>query len=97
MTSDIFISYSRHDSKEANEIALQIKQRLHIDCWIDRNGIESGCEFSEVLIKAISDCKIFLFLYSENSAKSEWTRKELNFAQKNRKKSSCSNLILYCD
>lgn len=86
MTSDIFISYSRHDSKEANEIALQIKQRLHIDCWIDRNGIESGCEFSEVLIKAISDCKIFLFLYSENSAKSEWTRKELNFAQKKQKK-----------
>lgn len=50
-------------------------------CWIDLKGIESGDEFEDVIMRAIDDCKIVLFMLSENSLKSPWTKREVYYAE----------------
>lgn len=83
----IFISYKREDSDIVFHIREKIEQKTGIKCWIDLEGIESDAQFSNVIIKAINQAKVFLFMYSHSYAKIEdygndWTVKEINFAQK---------------
>lgn len=79
MDQDIFISYSRKDTMIAERICAAL-DRVGITYFIDRQGIAGGMEFPEVLADAITDCKIFLFLASENSYVSKFTNSEITFA-----------------
>ena len=79
MDQDIFISYSRKDTMIAERICAAL-DRVGISYFIDRQGIAGGMEFPEVLADAITDCKIFLFLASENSYVSKFTNSEITFA-----------------
>lgn len=76
---DIFISYSRKDTKQV----LSIVQSLHeknFTIWIDKDGIESGDAFKSVIVHAIKNSDVFLFFSSRNSNESSWTVKEVNTA-----------------
>lgn len=86
MEKKIFISYSRGDKNTVFAIKSEIEQHIGNQCWIDLNGIESDKEFSDIIISAINNCEIFIFMYSRKSSVSEWTRKELNFAEKKKKR-----------
>jgi formylglycine-generating enzyme required for sulfatase activity len=86
MANEIFISYSRKDMDKVSAIKKEIDETLRIDCWMDLNGIESGDEFKRVIITAINRHTVVLFMLSENSQKSPWALKELNFAEKKNKK-----------
>lgn len=55
-------------------------------CWIDLTGIESDRQFVDVIINAIDEAEIFLFMYSKYSDKSEWTRREIEYANGENKK-----------
>lgn len=78
---DIFISYSRKDYYKVNQIKSEIDNHLGVDCWMDLTGIESGHhDFTEEIISAINDCKVFLFMRSYRSMRSEWATKEIDFA-----------------
>ena len=77
----IFISYSRNDKSLVYPIVEQIEKELGIKCWIDLNGIKSGEEFEEIIIQAIDECKIVLFMLSDNSLKSKWTKREVYYAE----------------
>lgn len=79
MKHDIFISYSRKDINIADRIC-EALNRQGISYFIDRKGIGGGQEFPAVLSEAILNCRIMLFLASENSYASKFTNKEITFA-----------------
>lgn len=73
---DVFISYSRVDSSVAREICSEF-ENVNISYFIDYNGILSGQDFINVIIKAINESSIFLFLASTNSYASQITIDEV--------------------
>lgn len=76
---DVFISYSRKDTKIANRIC-EAFDRAKITYFIDRQGIMGGMEFPAVLAQAIRESKVFLFLASKNSYDSKFTQSEIIYA-----------------
>lgn len=87
----IFISYKRETKNDVFPIKDIIEERTWHKCWIDLDGIESDAQFANVIIKAINQAKVFLFMYSSKHAEIEdyendWTIREINFAQKKKKR-----------
>ncbi len=83
----IFISYSRADYHTVLKLKDEIEHVIGKDtCWIDLTGIESDRQFVDVIIDAIDKADIFLFMYSKHSDRSEWTRKEIEYAYSEKKK-----------
>lgn len=76
---DVFISYSRLDSDIANKIC-EALDGAGITYFIDRQGIGGGMEFPDILAEAILNCKVFLYLASNNSYNSKYTKAEITFA-----------------
>lgn len=79
--SDIFISYSRHDKEIVLPFVTSIEQKFGAVCWIDLEGIESGSQFEDVIVDAIDDSKVVLFMLSDYSLKSKWTKREVLYAE----------------
>lgn len=79
MNHDIFISYSRKDSKIVDEFVGRLEAE-GFRIWIDRDGIESGDAFKRVIVRAIKESAIVFFFSSEYSNTSPWTAKEINIA-----------------
>ena len=82
----IFISYKRVDKEKVFKIKKRLESALGIECWIDLSGIESDAQFTNVIIKAIRECEIVLFMYSKahgniENVEKDWTTRELNFAE----------------
>ena len=87
----IFISYKRTDKDKVFSIKEKIEKTLGEECWIDMDGIESDAQFANVIIKAINDCSVFLFMYSHSHQtikdyKKDWTIREISFALKKDKR-----------
>ena len=62
----IFISYKRLDKDKVFPIVREIKNNTGIDCWIDLVGIESGDQFQNVIISAIDNSDIVIFMLTKN-------------------------------
>ncbi|MDE7455634.1 MAG: toll/interleukin-1 receptor domain-containing protein [Prevotella sp.] len=90
-SKDVFISYSRKDTEVANKIC-EAFDRAGITYFIDRQGIVGGMEFPEVLAEAILNCRLFLYLASNNSYASKFTNSEITFAFN---KKSSNSLLPY--
>lgn len=82
---DVFISYSRKDTKIADSIAKEFESN-GITYFIDRQGIGGGMEFPAILAKAIRESKVFLFLASKNSYESKFTQSEIVYAFNKKRK-----------
>lgn len=83
---DIFISYSRHDLQRVIAIRDELKELAGVDSWIDLKGIESGEQFVNSIVKAIDQSKVVLFMVSQASMQSEYTKKEVMYARNTGKK-----------
>lgn len=88
---DVFISYSRKDYVDEKKnvipdnVVSKIKEALtkaEITYWFDEEGIYCGQNFVEKIVTNIENAKIFLFLSTANSNKSQWTCKEIATADK---------------
>lgn len=77
--SDVFISYSRKDSEIVDRIEQEL-DKYGITSFIDRSAIDLGDDFAEVIAKALFECQIVLFVWSENSNQSENTANEIALA-----------------
>ena len=75
----IFFSYSRKDTDKADALC-NLLEAMDIPYWIDRDGVFSGSNFKELIVKAISSTDIVLFLSSENSNQSSNVAKEISIA-----------------
>lgn len=92
---DVFISYSRQDYVDDNNIVIPnnpisaIKELLsknNISYWFDEEGIYHGDNFAEKIAANIEKSAILLFLSSVNSNASKWTSKEIAAATEWKKK-----------
>ena len=97
MKYDIFISYKRLDKDKVFPIKDFIERNTGYNCWIDLDGIESDAQFADIIIKAINNAEVFLFMYSNTHTKIEnfeedWTVREITFAQKKKKRIVFVNL-----
>jgi hypothetical protein len=87
MKYDVFISYSRSDFDEVNNMISRIKEVLpSLNIWFDIDGIESGDEFEDKIIDAIDNSDIVLFALSGHSLKSEWAKREVTYAKNEKKR-----------
>lgn len=86
----IFISYKRANKKEVFRIVKYIEEKLCVKCWVDLDGIESSAQFASVICNAIDSADVVLFMHSAIHLKidfeSDWTIKELNYAQAKKKR-----------
>lgn len=87
----IFISYKRVDKQRVFEIKRLIEENTGQSCWIDIDGIESDAQFVSVIMRAINECELFLFMYSKAHSEiidfeRDWTVREIMFAQKKKKR-----------
>lgn len=79
---DIFISYSRKDFDEVDTFVKMLQKRIpQLSYWFDIKGIESGDEFTEKIISAIDNSSYVIFMFSDNSIASPWTKKEAMYAK----------------
>lgn len=93
---DVFISYARSDyedretkEKISNSMVSQIKEYLsinNISYWFDEDGIYSGDAFAKEIANSIKNSKLFLFISSVHSNKSDWTCREIATATMYKKK-----------
>ena len=93
---DVFISYARSDyenkqtkEKIPNSVVSQIKEYLlvnNISFWFDEDGIYSGDAFAKEIANSIKNSKLFLFISSTHSNKSDWTCREIATATMYKKK-----------
>jgi TolB-like protein/cytochrome c-type biogenesis protein CcmH/NrfG len=85
MPHDIFISYSRKDSAQAEQLA-ELLASAGLSCWIDKSGIDFAASWSKEIVQAIDACKAFLVLLSPFSVLSPNVIKEVSLAAEQRKK-----------
>lgn len=89
--SRIFVSYKRLDKEKVFDLKAKIESGTGEKCWIDLDGIESDAQFKNVIIHAIKECEIVLFMYSKRHSQivdfeKDWTIRELNFAASKNKR-----------
>lgn len=75
----VFISYSREDIKFVEQLSQELEKN-DIKTWMDKTGIYTGQNFPEKIASTIDSARCLLFVISENSLKSKWGRRELEFA-----------------
>lgn len=85
MGKDIFISYSRKDAATVKAIYDWL-EKAGYKCWLDVDGMFSGVSFKKVIVDAIKQAKILLFMSSENSNKSRNVVSEVSLAMEYGKK-----------
>lgn len=83
MQYDVFISYSRKDIAVAETLCRALDE-AGVKYWIDRN-MHGSVNFLSEITRYIRNAKAVLFIASDNSAKSEWTQKEILYALKHKK------------
>lgn len=87
----IFISYKRVDKERVFSIKEKIEKQTGWRCWIDLDGIESDAYFTSVIIDAVNNAEVFLFMYSSAHLtipdyESDWTIREIMFAHNKKKR-----------
>lgn len=80
----LFISYSRVDDKDVQKIINRLKEEPELDVWYDGH-IVGGEDWQNAIFKKIETCQVFIIALSREAVESEWCRKEVNFALKNKK------------
>ena len=75
---DVFISYPHENKTTADSIFVALEKNK-IKPWIDRK-LKIGDKLDETISSAISDSRIFLFLWFDATEKSDYCKKELNYA-----------------
>lgn len=79
MADYVYICYSEADKATAHHIRKKLEQK-GISCWITPQNIPTNFQYFKEVPYAISNCKVFLVLLSENSQKSQFVQKELDLA-----------------
>jgi len=87
----IFISYKRNDLNKIIPIKNRIEASLNETCWFDLSGIESTDYFTNVIINAINNAEIVLFMYTYSHTfikdyGRDWTIREITYAMNRNKR-----------
>lgn len=74
----IFVSYSRHDSEVVKELIRGL-EAARKSVWVDQ-ALHGGDSWWDVILKTISESRVFVFALSDESLKSKPCRAELDYA-----------------
>ena len=77
--ADVFISHSSKDKEIAEAICSSL-EALGIKCWMAPRDIRGGEDWSAAITEAISRSKVFIVVYSKNSAQSTQVPREIALA-----------------
>lgn len=86
MRDIVFISYSNKDKEIILPLFNELKEKVGDYFWLDWRGIEGGSSFEDVIIEVIDKSDIMLFMLSDNSLNSHWTRREVYYAESQNKR-----------
>ncbi|MBR4782118.1 MAG: TIR domain-containing protein [Lachnospiraceae bacterium] len=78
--ADVFISHSSKD-KEIAEKVLNYFEERGLSCWIAPRDIVPGTEWAAAINAAITASKVFLIIYTANSAGSSQVSREISLAE----------------
>lgn len=78
--ADVFISHSSKD-KEIAEKVLNFFEGRGLNCWIAPRDIVPGTEWAAAINAAITASKVFLIIYTANSAESSQVSREISLAE----------------
>ena len=78
--SDVFISHSSKDADTANKVC-QFLEEKGLSCWIAPRNIVPGSDWAASISTAVTSTKVFLLIYSANSADSDQVARELSLAE----------------
>jgi hypothetical protein len=70
----IFISYSNKDKAFSQRLVNDLERFYQI--WIDKEQLSGGLEWEQMIDKALTECRVFAVIVSENSNNSEWVARE---------------------
>ena len=85
----VFISYSTRDyiGDDGKVIPGNVVDKVckalsdsGITYWIDREGLDPGVTYAEIIASKIKECDTFLFLSSRSANESAWTLREISTA-----------------
>lgn len=79
LSRDVFISY-RHNHIDLVDPVIEELERRKISYFIDRDGINGGMDYSELIPKAIDSCKVFLFFWTSDANQSSDMLREVKIA-----------------
>lgn len=82
---DIFISYSRRDLEFVTQLHRELMGR-GISAWFDKEDIKPADQWRTSIVEGIRDCKVFTLVLSPDSAASENVRKEVDLAERYKKR-----------
>lgn len=82
---DVFVSYSRsdYDKSDPNNLIgkiIKLFDENNISYFFDQSEVTPGDNYATVITEAILDSETFLFISTENSNSSIWTKKEIALA-----------------
>ena len=78
--SDVFISHSSKDKEIADGLVEFLESR-GVSCWIAPRNIVPGSDWAASISTAITSSKMFLLVYTHNSAESEQCSREMSIAE----------------
>jgi hypothetical protein len=79
MAHDVFISYSSHDKPTADAVCATLENH-GLRCWIAPRDIVPGMDWSDAIIDAITECRVFVLILSGASNQSEQVKREVQNA-----------------
>lgn len=77
--TDVFISYSRQDMGTCLEFVSAL-EAAGINYWLDKEGIESGAKWGQIISRALYDSKLVVLLVSDHSLNSDNVFNEIDLA-----------------
>ena len=80
----VFLSYSTQNKAIADSVKAELECN-EISCWMAPLSIPFGSNYSMEIFDAISNCKVFVLILSEQAMNSDYVSKELDLAVSNRK------------
>lgn len=83
MAKRVFVSYSRPDNTEANELVAHLEAHA-IDCWIAPRDVEPGAEWAAEIVNAIASASVMVLIFSANANSSPHVRHEVELASNKR-------------
>jgi hypothetical protein len=89
----VFLSYSRKDLPLARKLVRELNNREIQVRW-DEGHLTPGTEWKKVLETGVRASDVFAILVSDNSAESDWVRRELRWAKEEIGKGGCVERIL---
>ena len=75
----VFLSYARPDREVAKELASHLKEAGH-NVWFADGALFPGENWALGVGKALNDSEAMVVLLSPQAMKSEWVRKDIEFA-----------------